>query len=83
VWVNSGEPIGPRIGVRSLSEPLLRALAQWHLTLFERRRADELRAKDEAQFVRELRVKWAAIGATVGIALCGGIWAVLNALGIF
>lgn len=78
VWASSGEPIGPRLGVKSLSEPLLKALTQWHLTLAERRRADEVRAKDDARFIRELKVKWAAIGAT-SIAMVGGaLWTILT-----
>lgn len=83
VWVHSGEPIGPRLGVKSLGEPLLKALAQWHLTLAERRRVDEVRAKDDARFVRELKVKWAGIGAAV-LAMAGGaLWTVLTRLRIW
>jgi hypothetical protein len=81
-WVHSGEPIGPRLGVKSLSEPLLKALGHWHLAEAERKRAEEVRVVEEARAARELRVKWAAVGASVGIALCGGIWAVLQTFGI-
>ena len=81
-WINSGEPIGPRLGVKSLSEPLLRALGQWHLAQAERKRADDIRASEDARSARELRVKWVGVGATVGIALCGGVWTVLRAFGI-
>jgi hypothetical protein len=35
-WVHSGESIGPKLGVKLLSEGLLKALANWHLSLFER-----------------------------------------------
>jgi hypothetical protein len=82
VLVHSGEPIGPRLGVKLLSEPRLKALAEYHLKLTERRRADEIRAKDDAKFVRDLRTKWAGIGAGIVVAACGGAWTVLRALGI-
>ena len=81
-WVHSGESIGPKLGVKSLSEGLLKALANWHLSLFERRRVDEARAKDDERFVRELRVKWTTIGVTAGGVAVGAVFTILKSLGI-
>jgi hypothetical protein len=77
-WVESGLPIGPRIGVRSLPEPIVLALAKFHLAGFQRKREDERRAADEKRFVRELRVKWTSVGVAAG----GAVAAALKALGI-
>lgn len=77
-WVESGLPVGPRIGVTSLPEQLIVALAKFHLAGFQRRREDERRGRDEKQFLRDLRVKWTA----VGIAATGAAVTLLKAFGI-
>jgi hypothetical protein len=77
-WVESGLPVGPRIGVTSLPEELIVALAKFHLTGFQRRREDERRERDENRFIRDLRVKW----TTVGIAATGAVVTLLKALGV-
>jgi hypothetical protein len=81
-WVRSGEPIGPRLGVTRISEPLLKALAEWHLVRFERQRAEETRVRENRKFLRELRVKWAVAGVGAATFVWGVVWAVLKSRGI-
>jgi hypothetical protein len=75
-WVESGLPIGPRLGVSALAEAVLAALAKWHLELFERRRQEEKAKREERRAVRELRIKW----LTLGVAIGGMILAILKEL---
>ncbi|MEF9966214.1 MAG: hypothetical protein RR779_17760 [Comamonas sp.] len=74
--VESGIPIGPKINITHLPEPLLRALAKHEIASRERERQDARQAeKDKVEEERwrkkdrreeiEVRIKWAAIGATV------------------
>jgi hypothetical protein len=77
-WVESGLPIGPRIGISSLPEPILAALAKFHLSAFQRKRDEERRGRDDHRFVRDLRVKW----ASVGVAAAGAVGALLKAFGL-
>ena len=68
-FVESGLPLGPRIGVKSLSEPVLIALAKWHLAAFEQRRANEARDRAERRQLWELRLKWLAFGLATATAV--------------
>lgn len=77
-WVESGLPVGPRIGVKSLPEELIVALAKFHLAGFQRRREEEQRERDEKRFIRDLRVKW----TTVGVAATGAAVTLLKAFGV-
>lgn len=89
-FVESGLPIGPRIGVKSMPEELLRALASWHLaTLRRKREEDQQAAKDDAEALRQRkidaredrmeRIKW----ITVGMTAMGGVWGAVKAFGWF
>lgn len=57
-WVDSGVPIGQRIGVSSISEPLLVARAKWHLQKMKQSREDEVRKSADRRAGSELRLKW-------------------------
>jgi hypothetical protein len=77
-WVESGVDIGPRIGVTSVDEKLLKALAKFHLSQFERRRKDR-------QQGRENRARtWTLVlgGFGAGAAVTTASVALLNALGV-
>lgn len=74
--VDSGLPIGPKINVKNLPEELLKALAKHQIATRERerqeskqaekdRREEERLSKKDRREEVELRIKWAAIGATV------------------
>lgn len=73
-WADSGEPIGQRIGVRDMSEPVLRSLAKYQLEAKARERE---RAKER----RESRIKWAGVfvgGLGTGATLFGLLLKVLG-----
>lgn len=68
-WVESGLPIGPRIGVKELPEELIKALARFQLVTIQRergeaeraereRREDTRQAKSDRRADSELRLKW-------------------------
>ncbi len=77
-WINDGRPIGLRLGVSQVPESTLKALAQFHLASFARRREEEKRDADKRAQRRELRVKWAGWG----IAAATLLLAVLKAIRI-
>ena len=68
-WVESGLPIGPRIGVKSLPEELLAALAKWHLSSFQRQREDIVRANTDSRAKWEMRLKWLSFGLAIPTAV--------------
>jgi hypothetical protein len=66
-WVEADVEFGERLGVTQIKEPLLKALAAYHLSLFERRRReDQLRSEQDAR-------TWAnrIAGAGAGAAIVG------------
>lgn len=79
-WVESGLPIGPRIGVKSLPESLIAALAKFQLTTIQRER-DEARLavrdrRDDARLdaanqleKNKLRATWLGVGITAATAV--------------
>lgn len=77
-WVESKQPIGPKIGVRNLPEETLRALAKWHLTSFERNRQNDLRSASDRRASWDLRLKWLSFG----LAIPTTIFTALKLLGI-
>lgn len=79
-WVESGLPIGPRIGVKSLPERLMVALAKFQLTTIQREREDaRLAVLDRREDARleaanrlegnKLRATWLGIGLAAATAL--------------
>lgn len=64
-WVESGLPIGPRLGINGLPEEILSALARWHLASFQREREQRLRDASERRANWELRLKWLGFGLGV------------------
>ena len=84
-WVESGLPIGPRIGVTALPEELVKALAKFQLVTIQRERGDAQQAekdrRDEARQATkdrreniELKIKW----LTLGVATAGAVGAALK-----
>lgn len=78
-WVGAGISIRDRLGVTDVDEAIVKALAQYHLSLFERHR-------EEARFIHEARsTTWAnriAAGAAGGTVVAGLV-ALLVALHAF
>lgn len=62
-WVESNADLGPRLGVKSLPEPVLKALAKFHLAQFARRREDDVAARQAAKDAKEIKIKWLTLGA--------------------
>ena len=78
-WVKSGMPIGSRIGVSNLSEEVLKALAEWHLIQFQRKREEAKFQQDQRRHRTEAWSK----GLTTGMAiLTGTITAIGTAAGL-
>ena len=77
-WVNDGRPIGLRLGVSQIPEATLKALAQFHLASFARRREQQEHDANERSERKELRVKWAGWGVAAATLLL----AALKAIGI-
>lgn len=70
-WVESGVEIGPRIGVTQVEEPLLRALAEYHLSLFERRRKKHLLGEEQRSRSWSNRIQGAVAATTIAGAVVG------------
>jgi hypothetical protein len=64
-WVESDIKIGPRINVTNVDEVVLRGLAKYHLSLFERRRREAEFERDRTVKVWANRIAAAVAGATV------------------
>jgi len=80
-WVKDGQPIGPRIRVTTLPEETLKALAEWHLSLFDRKREEEKRVQEEKKHNIETWYQGIGLGATVATAVVGILTAILKAMG--
>ena len=65
-WVESGVPIGPKLGVTTIEEPVLQGLANFHLSRFERARNDEARADDRRS------IRWTQVIAAAGVGVTAG-----------
>jgi hypothetical protein len=78
-WVEAGVDIGPRIGVSDVDEALLKALARYHLGLFERRRSEQQQESENRARVWTLIFGGFAAGATA----TGAVLAVLKATEVF
>ena len=77
-WIEAAVDIGPRIGVQTVDENLLKALAKFHLTQFERRRS-------EKQLAHENRMRvWTFVlaGFTAGAAVTTAVGGLLKLLGV-
>lgn len=77
-WVESGADIGPKVGVSGVDEPVLRALAAYHLGLFERRRATDRADRDHKVQSKGLLIS--AFGA--GAAVATVVLAILKTIGV-
>jgi hypothetical protein len=82
-WIDSGSPIGPRIGVSRLPEAILVARAKWHLTRLQREREEKSRQPAEHRAKSELRIKWltfwlSLVGSGVVGSLVGKFWPAIS-----
>ncbi|MCP5291678.1 MAG: hypothetical protein H6938_03945 [Burkholderiales bacterium] len=75
-WVNSDEDIGPKIGFKDLSEPVIKALTQFHMASRERKKEEERSNKELQRSIRDMRVRWFGIG----VAALGGLMAAMKTL---
>jgi hypothetical protein len=75
-WVASGVDIAPRLGVRDLEEPLLKALAQFHLSAFERQRTEKRLDQEHRARAWSNRIA----GAVAGAAVAGTLVTIITAL---
>jgi len=75
-WVKDGKSIGERIGISELPEETLRAIAQFYFSQFEKKRQEELQAKEDKRKEEEskrqerdfgIRILIACIGAFIGL----------------
>lgn len=78
-WVESGEDIAPKIGTVAVNENILKALARYHLTLIERRRADLNSSKEQATKVWANRIAGVVAGGTFSTMVI----LLLDKLGVF
>jgi hypothetical protein len=76
-WVNSEEPIGPRIGFEELPESTIKALAQFHMASRERKKEEENANREHERAINDMRVRWFGIG----VAAVTGLVGVAKALG--
>ena len=81
-WVESDADLSPRLGIKSLPEPVLKALAKFHLAQFERRREDEATARQVAKDAKEIRIKWLGLGAGAATAIISSTTLALKLLGL-
>jgi hypothetical protein len=77
-WIESGSEIGPRIGVTQVPEEILRGLAKYHMSLFERRRKEERLDRDQRSSVWANRISAAGVaavatGTVMGILVKTGV----------
>jgi hypothetical protein len=68
-WVQSGVEIGPKIGVTGLEEALLHGLADYHLSLYERKREEARLEREYRSKIWQNRIAAAAAAATVASVL--------------
>ncbi len=76
-WVEGDVDIAPRIGVTGLDEALLKGLAKYHLSLFERRRQESQLEREHSSSVWSNRIAAAGVGAalaTAAIAILSAIF---------
>jgi hypothetical protein len=64
-WVEANVDIAPRLGVSQVDESLLKALAKYHLSLFERGRQENQLATENRSRTWANRIAGAAVGATI------------------
>jgi hypothetical protein len=77
-WVESGVPIGPRIGITELEESLVRELARFHLNEFDRRRRDEQMAAERRERAWVNRRE----GAVAMAVIATGVVGILKSIGV-
>lgn len=78
VWIDSESAIGPKIDVTNVDESILRPLAKYHLSLFERRRRE--RDLDRDYRLRAWQHRLQGAGVVGGLAVA--VATVLKAIGV-
>lgn len=81
-WVESDADLGPRLGIKSLPEPVLKALAKFHLAQFTRRREEEAAERQAAKDAKEFKIKWLSLGAGAATAIISSTTLVLRLFGL-
>jgi hypothetical protein len=64
-WTESGEPIGPKIGVTEISEDILHALARFRLAAREQQRENDRSDSAARREVWKLRFQGAGVAAAI------------------
>jgi hypothetical protein len=75
-WVEADAEIGPRIGVTHVDEALLKGLAKYHLSQFERRRQETQLEREHSSRVWANRIAAAVAGAIIATAVIGAVTAI-------
>ena len=79
-WVNSGQPIGPRIGVTALPEKMLKALAGLHLSVFQRKREEDRWNQENRIKLRQTRYQGIGLGVAIISGVAGVVWIIVQIL---
>ena len=75
-WVEGDVDIAPRIGVSGVDEALLKGLAKYHLSVFERRRQESQLQREHSSKVWSNRIAAAGVGAAVASAIIAVLTAI-------
>ncbi len=76
-WVEGDVELGTRIGVSDVDEALLKGLAKYHLSVFERRRQESTLAREHASRVWTNRIAAASVGAVLASPVVAALTAIL------
>lgn len=77
-WVEANADIGPKVGVTGVDEELLKGLAKYHLSLFDRRRREQQLDREHGSRTWADRIQ----GFSAGVAAAGLVVVVLQATGV-
>lgn len=72
-WVEGDVEIGPRISVSDVDEVLLKGLAKYHLSVFERRRQESALERENSSLVWSNRIAAAGVGAALASVVIGAL----------
>ncbi|MDP9419441.1 MAG: hypothetical protein M3P53_04730 [Actinomycetota bacterium] len=75
-WVEGDVDIGPRLGVTGVDEPLLKGLAKYHLSVFDRRRRESELEREHSSRVWSNRIAAAGVGAALASAVIAAATAI-------
>ncbi len=75
-WVEGDVDITPRIGVSGVDEALLKGLAKYHLSVFERRRRESQLEREHSSRLWSNRIAAAGVGAGLASAVIAALTAI-------